>query len=76
MEHKVKSQEVRQKETAEEYVPDEEARYNPREQVSEVKIGDLLEKKFRVMIVKMIQDLRKRMEARIEKMQKMFNKDL
>ena len=28
------------------------------------------------MIVKMIQDLRKRMEAKIEKMQKMFNKDL
>ena len=28
------------------------------------------------MIVKMIQDLRKRMEAKIEKMQEMFNKDL
>ena len=28
------------------------------------------------MIVKMIQDLRKRMEAKIEKMQKTFNKDL
>ena len=27
------------------------------------------------MIVKMIQDLRKRMEAKIEKMQEMFNKD-
>ena len=28
------------------------------------------------MIVKTIQDLRKRMEAKIEKMQEMFNKDL
>ena len=28
------------------------------------------------MIVKMIQDLRKRMEAKIEKMQEMFTKDL
>ena len=28
------------------------------------------------MILKMIQDLRKRMEAKIEKMQEMFNKDL
>ena len=28
------------------------------------------------MIVKMIQDLRRRMEAKIEKMQEMFNKDL
>ena len=28
------------------------------------------------MIVKMIQDLRKRKEAKIEKMQEMFNKDL
>ena len=48
----------------------------PEEQLSKVKIGNLLEKEFRIMIVKMIQDLRKRMEARIEKMQKMFNKDL
>ena len=28
------------------------------------------------MIVKMIQDLRKRIEAKIEKMQEMFTKDL
>ena len=28
------------------------------------------------MVVKMIQDLRKRMEVKIEKMQEMFNKDL
>ena len=45
-------------------------------QLNEVEIGNLPEKEFRIMIVKMIQDLGKRMEAKIEKMQKMFNKDL
>ena len=45
-------------------------------QLNEVEIGNLPEKEFRIMIVKMIQDLRKRMEAQIEKMQEMFNKDL
>ena len=33
-------------------------------------------KKFRIMRMKMIQDLRKRMEAKIKKIQEMFNKDL
>ena len=46
------------------------------EQLNEVGIGNLPEKEFRIMIVKMIQDLGKRMEAKIEKMQEMFNKDL
>ena len=45
-------------------------------QLNEVDIGNLSEKEFRIMIVKMIQDLGKRMEATIEKMQEMFNKDL
>ena len=48
----------------------------PEKQLNGVKIGNLPEKEFRIMIVKMIQDLRKRMEAKIEKMQEMFNKDL
>ena len=48
----------------------------PEKQLNEVEIGNLPEKEFRIMIVKMIQDLRKRMEAKIEKMQEMFNKDL
>ena len=43
-------------------------------QPKEVKIGNLPEKELRIMIVKMIQDLGKRMEAKIEKMQEMFNK--
>ena len=48
----------------------------PEKQVNEVEIGNLTEKEFRIMILKMIQDLRKRMEAKIEKMQEMFAKDL
>ena len=41
-----------------------------------MEIGNIPEKEFRVMRVKMIQDLRKRMEAQIAKMQDVFNKDL
>ena len=45
-------------------------------QLNEVETGNLPEKEFRIMIMKMIQDLRKRREAKIEKMQEMFNKDI
>ena len=48
----------------------------PEKQLNEVQIGNLPEKEFRIMRVKMIQDLGIRMEAKIEKMQEMFNKDL
>ena len=48
----------------------------PEKQLNELEIGKLPEKEFRIMIVKMIQDLGKRIEAKIEKMQEMFNKDL
>ena len=48
----------------------------PEKQLNETEIGNLPEKEFRIMIVKMIQDLGKTMEAKIEKMQDMFNKDL
>ena len=48
----------------------------PEKQLNEVEIGNFPGKEFRIMIVKMIQDLRKRMEAKIEKRQEMFNKDL
>ena len=41
-----------------------------------MEIGNLPEKLFRILIVKMIQDLWKRMEAKIEKMKEMFTKDL
>ena len=49
----------------------------------EEEIGSLPEKEFRIMIVKMIQNLENKMElqinsleTKIEKMQEMFNKDL
>ena len=44
----------------------------PEKQLNVVEIGSLPEKEFRIMIVKMIQDLGKRMK----KMQEMFTKDL
>ena len=47
----------------------------PEKQLNEVEIANLPKKEFRIMIVKVIQVLRKRMEAKIEKMQEMFNKD-
>ena len=37
-----------------------------------MEIGNLPEKEFRIMIVKMIQDLRERMEAKTENMQEEF----
>ena len=46
------------------------------EQLSEVEIGNLLKKEFRIIIVKMLQDLRKRMNADIKKIQEIFNKEL
>ena len=46
----------------------------PGKQLKEVEIGNLPEKEFRIMIVKMVQNLGKRMEAKIEKMQKCLPK--
>ena len=43
----------------------------PEKQLNEVEIGSLPEKEFRIMIVKLIQNLRKRME----KMQEMFTNE-
>ena len=56
---------------------------SPPNQTKEEEIGNLPEKEFRIMIVKMIQNLKNKMELQInsletrtEKMQEMFNKDL
>ena len=55
----------------------------PPNQTKEEEIGNLSEKEFRIMIIKMIQNLENKMElqinsleTKIEKMQEMFNKDL
>ena len=49
---------------------------SPEKQLNEVEVGNLPEKEFKIIIAKMIQDLGKRMEAKIVKMQEMFTKDL
>ena len=55
----------------------------PPNQIKEEEIGNLSEKEFRIMIMKMIQNLESKMElhinsleTKIEKMQEMFNKEL
>ena len=55
----------------------------PPNQTEEEEIGNLPDKEFQIMIVKMIQNLENKMESqinsleiRIEKMQERFNKDL
>ena len=49
---------------------------NTQEQLNEEEIGNLPEKGFRVMVVKVIQDLGKRMEAQTKKIEEMFNIDI
>ena len=60
----------------------EQDKYPPK-QTKEEEIGNLLDKEFRIMILKLIQNLENKMElqinsleTRIEKMQEMFNKGL
>ena len=55
----------------------------PPSQTKEEDVGNLPEKEYRIMIIKMIQDLENKielwinsLETRIEKMKEMFNKDL
>ena len=48
----------------------------PEEQLSDMEIGNVPKKEFRVMIVKMIQELRKRMDTQSEKLQDVFKKEL
>ena len=44
----------------------------PENQLNEVEIGNLPEREFRIMTVKLIQYLGKRMEAKIKKKQEIF----
>ena len=69
-------QKVVHDEEAESYVPDEEAIKTLEKPLNELEIGSLPEKEFRIIIMKIILGLRKGMEAKIEKMQEMFTKDL
>ena len=47
----------------------------PEKQLNEVEIGNLPEKEFRIMIVKMIQDLGIRMEAKIRSEERRVGKE-
>ena len=49
---------------------------NTQKTPNDEEIGNLPEKEFRVMIVKMIQDLGRRIETQIENLKEMFNKEL
>ena len=49
---------------------------NTQKPLNEEEIGNLPEKEFRVIIVKMIKDIRKILEAQIERLQEMYNKEL
>ena len=48
----------------------------PEEQLSEVEIGNLPEKFFRVMLVRTIQDFGKKIEAKINESEETFNKGI
>ena len=48
----------------------------PEEELSQVEIGNLPKKEFRIVIIKMIQELRRRMDAQCEKLQEGFSKEL
>ena len=77
------TQQSKQNEKAEKYSVGKKHFKYPPNQTQEEEIRSLPEKEFRIMIVKMIQNLENKMElqinrleTRIEKMQEMFNKDL
>ena len=48
----------------------------PEKQLNEVVIVNLPEKRFKIMIMKLIQNLGERMEAKMEKMKEMLTKNL
>ena len=64
MERKPQTQKVRQHEITEKHVSDEGTR---KKHLNEDEIENILKNKFRVMIVKVIQDLRIRIDTKIKK---------
>ena len=49
---------------------------NPEKQLSDLEVINLHEKDFRQMIVKMIQDFRNKLEAKIDKLQETLSKEI
>ena len=77
------TQQCKQDEKAEKYQQVKEQDKYPPNQTKAEEIGNLPDKEFRIMIVKLIQNLENKMElqmnsleTKIKKMQEMFNKDL
>ena len=77
------TQQPKQDEKAEKYSAGKGNYKSPPNQTKEEEIGNLSEKEFRIMIVKMIQTFENKMElqvnsldTRTEKMQEMFKNDL
>ena len=70
MEQKPHSQKIDKKKRQSAMYQMKEQDKMPEKQLNEVEIGNLPEKEFRIMRVKMIQDLGKRMEAKTEKMKR------
>ena len=83
MERWPQTQQYKQDEEAEKTQQVKEQDKCPPNQTKEEEIGNLPDKEFWIMIVKMIQNLKNKkelqinsLETRIEKIQEMFNKDL
>ena len=83
MERPPQTQQSKQDEMAEKYSAGKEHDKSPPNQTKEEEIGSLPEKEFRILIVKLIQNLENKMElqingldTRIEMIQERFNKDL
>ena len=57
----------------EEYVKRKEQDKTPEEELSEVELGNLTEKEFRIVIIKMIKELGRRMYAQSKKLE-VFNR--
>ena len=57
----------RQNEETEKYVLNEAIKQNPEEELNKVKIGKLLNKVFKVMIIKLLKEVGRRIDEHIQK---------
>ena len=61
-----------QNEEKEEYVPIQEQNKTPEKELNKMKINNLLDKEFKAMVIKMLTELRRRMDEHSEN----FNKEI
>ena len=57
-------------------IREQQQKKTPEKQLSDLEITNLHEKDFRLMIVKMIQDLGNKLEAKMDKLQEIMNKEI